>query len=272
MKTVQKPRHATYDSEKNALFYETSGGHLFLSAEDNRSNYLKKKAGITQPRVLRAWMAVISKAEPDVVLDIGANHGEMVFPLRFADDCQIHLYEPNPNLHRALTASIAHHPDGGRMRLHQKALSAAPGRLTFHVDNKWSGMSSLDYRSPDAKFKGRGEQSYTEVDVEVTTIDAELAKLPKARFLAVKIDVEGHETQALAGASKAFSSPFAILAECVDAHLQKAGSSSAEMIGRLREFGSVYAVGSRGLTPLLPGDEIPERFDLVATNRPELIA
>jgi FkbM family methyltransferase len=265
---VPIPTKTTPPAHRDRIDLAASGATMFLLAGDNRAQALRRARGVTQPRILRLWTGLIDRFAPDLILDIGANHGEMSLPLRIAADCTIMLAEPNPALARVLARSVASHPDADRFAIREAAVSDHRGRLTLHLDEKWSGTSSLDFRAADAGYKGPGAQSHTEIDVEVTTLDALMAEArPEPRLLAIKVDVEGHEERLVDGAQAALARPFFMVLEFNRSHLRAAGTQPARFLGRLQAAGRVLGISKDAIAPIDPGAALPAgTTDLLVTN------
>jgi FkbM family methyltransferase len=265
---VPIPTTTTPPAPQDRIGLAASGATMFLLPGDKRAESLRRMRGATQPRILRLWTRLIDRFAPDLILDIGANHGEMSLPLRIPAACRIVLAEPNPALARVLARSVASHPDAARFAIRAAAVSDHPGRLPLHVDEKWSGTSSLDFRAADAGFKGPGTQSHTEIEVEVTTLDALMAEAcPEPRLMAIKVDVEGHEERVVQGAAAVLARPFFMVLEFNRAHLRAAGSQPARFLGRLRASGRVLGIGNDGIARIDPGADLPAGItDLLLTN------
>lgn len=128
------------------------------------------------------------------IADIGGNVGGLAIPWAKAlPDVEVHSFEPNP---AALTRFRANLAINHCLNLHvvEKALGAEPGRLTFHAfDGVYLADSSF-VQPPKIDNPGN------EIEVEVITLDSYFqAKgvLPSV----MKLDIQGFEDQALAGAS-----------------------------------------------------------------------
>lgn len=262
--------HADHASPSDAegIRLAGSGATMFLLPGDNRAKALRRAGGVTQPRILGLWSRLMEHFAPDLILDIGANHGEMSLPQRIGPHARLVLVEPNPDLAGVLARSVATHPDAARFTIREAAVSDTLGHLVLHLDQKWSGTSSLDFRAGDARFKGDGTQSYQEVEVAVTTVDAIVAETnPAPRLLAIKADVEGHEARLVEGAAAALDRPFFMLLEFNAAHLRAAGAKPMRLLDRLHAAGQVIAIGARHLVPLDRGVPLPGgTTDLLVTN------
>jgi FkbM family methyltransferase len=120
-------------------------------------------------------------------VDVGTNRGQVLAEAVRVSPRGRHIaFEPIPLLADELAATFP------GVDTRRKAIGAAPGRAEFCHFRALDGWSGLR-RSPQISDR-RGEPEF--IDVEVSTLDAELAgESPKV----VKIDVEGAEVQVLEG-------------------------------------------------------------------------
>lgn len=121
-------------------------------------------------------------------IDVGANVGRYAKPLASLAR-HVHAFEPHPRLAHILRASL---PPNVTVR--QVAVSDAPGRVLLYVPvfngREDEGLGSIDDPAHDS--------GCLRMEVEATTLDT-MASLDVGF---VKIDVEGHEANVLAGARK----------------------------------------------------------------------
>ena len=123
-----------------------------------------------------------------VVFDVGANVGHWSQgALALFPGARIHAFEPLPGAFAQLSRIAG-------ITAHQLALGAEPGTATLHFDPDTTVLSSLHDRA--------GMGLAQTVDVEVLPLDAfaDAHGIDHIDFL--KIDVEGHEKDVIAGASR----------------------------------------------------------------------
>ncbi len=171
-----------------------------LAAKNER--YDRQTVAVMQ-RVLRADSNCI---------DVGAHSGSVLVDIvRLAPGGQHFAFEPLPWLAEKLRARYP------RVRVHQSAVGAAPGRTEFvHVvnDPAYSGLRERSYDRADPQLE--------RLPIEVVRLDDVIpADLPIA-FL--KLDIEGGEFDALRGAA-------ALLRRCRPHVVFEAGARSSGHYG-----------------------------------------
>lgn len=137
----------------------------------------------------------------EAFLDIGANQGQFGSWLRANGwTGQIHSFEPGSQAFSELKLKTGRDP---KWQAHRVAIGSKAGELELHV-SKDSFSSSL--KAPTETNIGTCpsvETDFSEV-VAVKTLDEAVGEiLPGANGLAVKIDVQGHESEVLQGAEMA---------------------------------------------------------------------
>lgn len=146
------------------------------------------------------------------------------------------LFEPNPVSRRRLTENLALNACDNVV-VSAAAVSDKPGRAVLHAP-----------RHGDASWSSLNEGLFAEdapIAIDTTTLDAEVRR-HELRPALVKIDVEGHESSVLAGASATLALEPALLIELSPSH-------SDEIIRSLRNLGyEVRRVGRRRLEPWSP--------------------
>lgn len=157
------------------------GRRIYVDPGDKRAWRMGRHHGAMDRPAVEAWRRLVADVRPDLVLDIGANYGEVVLSADYPD-AEVHVFEPNPPVADRLERSVA-----GIATVHRVAVSDRDGTARLGLVPRSSGVSSLE------RSEGRG--------VEVPTLRIDSLDLTAQRLL-FKIDVEGHEHAVLRGMAR----------------------------------------------------------------------
>jgi FkbM family methyltransferase len=162
-----------------------------------------------------AALKLLPVAEHELVLDIGANHGQSIASIRlFRPACPLIAFEPNP----VLAGKLQRHAKGdANLEIRPFGLGAETGsfRLFIPSYNGWvyDGLASFDrdeaanWISPDTIYAYRPKLlQVDECTCEVRTLDAQNLS---PGF--IKIDVQGLEYDVLKGGLDTLRRSFPIL-------------------------------------------------------------
>jgi FkbM family methyltransferase len=223
-----------------------SGGVELRGFLRHRSFLADVTAGIHEPFVIETLLAELRPG--CCFVDAGAHIG--LYTLRGAPRIgrfgRIVAFEADPYTAAALAANVKR---AGLMnvRVVPKAVSDRAGTIVFWLSP--ATYSSSLYRRP-------GTESTIRVEVEATTIDAEVEP---ADDLVVKLDLEGAELDALAGLTRTVeqSRRVTVFVEMNPNALAEAGRTPAELIARLRALGlEVWLIDEEGQSVVpLEGDD-----------------
>lgn len=92
-------------------------GRIFVSKRDGRGKLLRECAGVTQPLINVLWRQMVDLVRPTVLLDIGANYGEIGLSCRYSAQSQLYFIEGNPNIVSYLKRSVESHRDATKMKI-----------------------------------------------------------------------------------------------------------------------------------------------------------
>jgi FkbM family methyltransferase len=154
---------------------------------------------------LRKFYTAALKGKAIKVIDVGSNKGQSIeFFKSITDQIEIYGFEPNKKLFTKLADKYKTFKN---IHLFNLGISSTNGKLVFHenVLDETSTFEQLNFDSEylikKAKILGvkKDQLIVDSYEVNVTTLDDFLKKHPNVLFDVLKIDVEGHELQALKG-------------------------------------------------------------------------
>jgi len=141
-------------------------------------------------------MLAQKKQPPYCIFDVGANQGQFLKSAlsNLSDGAQIHAFEPASETFRLLSKNAGNNPS---VILNNFGMGKEPGSFELFYDKEGSGLASLTSRRLD-HFDIKFSQSEK---VTIDTIDNYCALRNIDQIDLLKIDVEGHELDVLAGAT-----------------------------------------------------------------------
>jgi FkbM family methyltransferase len=160
-----------------------SGGDVASSGESRLCDILK----LRQP-------------PPYCIFDVGANKGQflqLVLENISTGNFLIHCFEPG---HETFNVLVRNAREDNRIKLNNFGIGKEKGEAVLHYDGIGSGIASLTKRRLK-HFDIEFNQSET---VAINTIDNYCAENAIDNIHLLKIDIEGHELDALAGARQMF--------------------------------------------------------------------
>ncbi len=141
-------------------------------------------------------------ALPLCIFDVGAHHGEfsssLIQPLTAAGiPFTLHIFEPSRASYQVLREKFK---DQGNVSLNNFALGGKSGQASLFSDGPGSPLSSLSLRRLD-----HFDVKFSHVEpVEVRTLDEYCSQQPIEALDLLKLDVEGHELEAMQGGLRMF--------------------------------------------------------------------
>ena len=232
-----------------------SGNTIYIDRSDRRGREIVRGLGRGhQPALIALWRKMVATVEPALVLDVGANYGELVLNTRYPEGTRVLAIEANPRVAPLLRRAIAEHPDHERMELHDVlAGETDEGSEHLRVDPGWSGTAGtgLDKTADGGQL--------IDLTVPVRTLDALVGEAASHQTgpVLIKIDTEGSEAQVLGGMTAILAGAPSVVAliEFVPSHLERRGT--AELFAFLQGLGRCWSVDWHGTTA--PLDEMPPK-------------
>jgi len=142
-----------------------------------------------------------AKQPPYCIFDVGSNKGQflqIILENVATDDFRIHCFEPGHQTFKMLTETSK---EDKRITLNNIGLGKEKGEASLHYDNVGSGLASLTRRKLD-HFNIDFSKSER---VVIDTIDNYCSENSIDHIHLLKIDIEGHEMDALSGARGMFA-------------------------------------------------------------------
>jgi FkbM family methyltransferase len=218
-----------------------STNSIFVDSWEPRGRAILRNSGAGQPSSKAVWRRALEIGRPDLVLDVGANYGEFIFLPDYPSGVRVVGIEANPSLFGHLQRSRDIHPSREQIELHcALAARADAGDTTFYLDGGWSGRSSAVLHDSLVQPKA--------IRVPTISVDSLFVDAPLPRRILFKIDVEGYESEVLAGMTRLLAEASGILGivECNERFLADVGIGLDEFLDQLRSIGDLFAISSSG--------------------------
>lgn len=175
------------DAERLQLWHTERGPFWVLANEDMLSLY--RELAEQEVDIYGGTPAAIRPG--DVVLDCGARYGTFTRTALKAGARLVVAIEPNPLSLECLRRNLSEEIRTGQVILYPKGVWDKKDALRLAIDPQNSANDSLV----------RGQQNGQGVVVPLTTIDRLVGELNLQRVDFIKMDIEGAETRAVAGAA-----------------------------------------------------------------------
>jgi FkbM family methyltransferase len=164
---------------------------MHVDPRDDRGLKVLRHRGAYDADAIAAWRRLCRVVRPTIVIDVGANYGEVLFSTDYPDARRIIAVEPNPRVVPYLARSAAEAAMG--VEIWTFALSEERSTTTFSQSLLHSGKSSLHRPAEDERVK--------QIPVATRCLDEVLEVQPEDR-VAIKMDVEGHEMAVVRGSQR----------------------------------------------------------------------
>jgi FkbM family methyltransferase len=205
--------------------------------------YVRARHGYLEPE-----MALLRRlCLPDQTsVDVGANFGiYSYYMLKYSRKCV--AFEPYPHLAKLLRRGLRN-----RLEVHEVALSDRSGTATLRASFHQTGHNTIE-PSNRVESKVLNPSSLETIDVPVASLDD--FDLGPVGF--IKIDVQGHETEVIAGAARTIERHLpALLIELEEQH--RTGARE-HLVGRLGALGYKAFYMRAGV--LRPADDFDPEVD-----------
>ena len=178
-----------------------------------------------------------------VIVNGGAHRGDFVLAIRrVLPGASFICFEPTPDLVKDLRAMFVDDP---RVAVVAAALGEVAGTAKFHLNASRATSSLLPSAGQTAGALGALVATQTLVEVEVTTIDAALAKLNRHEVDIIKLDLQGYDFRALLGATQALTHASVVVVEVWFAPIYEGAADYLQVCALMNERGfALYALTS----------------------------
>ncbi|HEY3282478.1 MAG TPA: FkbM family methyltransferase [Armatimonadota bacterium] len=191
------------------------------------------RKGVLEPETVDVFRGLLRPGL--TVIDLGANIGQytLLAAHHVGPHGQVHAFEPTPEVADSLQANVTLN-GFGNVTICRAAVSDAPGIVHLHPDPEAPDINSI--------LPVRGQNRGATVEVPALRLDDYIAQRGLGPVDMVKMDIEGAEMMALAGAPKLLSGETApiLILELNPEALDRAGSSPAELLRLLERHGYAY--------------------------------
>jgi len=200
------------------------------------------------------------KSSPFVIFDVGSNIGDYIELLNSMVQANfvVHSFEPNPKAFERLNERYGTQPN---VTLNNVGVSSSEHKMDLYDPGSvGSAIASLYNRKAYEGFKP--EDQPVPVEVSLISIDSYVSKNNITQINYLKIDVEGHELEALKGAVNTFQSGIVNAGQFeIGDTFKDAGISIDDFVKFFDSFGYSIFYGD-----VAPGNIVKTASDVVSVD------
>lgn len=164
------------------------GNRIYFNPLDYRGQKIWRCGGGGDWDAIRQWKKLVHEWDPSVVIDIGANYGEVALCCSYRPGTVIHLIEPNPYVVPHLERTVESLAGNNEVHIHRWAAGDKGGTVMLYASKWSSGRSTVEVGLKHS------------LSAEVATRRARLGDVLRIdEPLVFKIDVEGAELRVIEG-------------------------------------------------------------------------
>ncbi|GGO93609.1 hypothetical protein GCM10011584_32710 [Nocardioides phosphati] len=222
-------RHQLVWKMHRAVWLATRSNRVVIEGHDmllDRGDALALASGSYEPEETAWYRAHVRPG--DLVVEVGANIGyfALILAQQVGPEGKVISFEPDPDLNKILRRNVTFN-GYPQVDVREAAVAAEPGTATFFRSSVSTGDHRLFAHGPD-------DESFP---VRIVTLDDELAGERRVDLL--KMDIQGAEPLALAGAAKVLAEnpPRRILMEFWPHGIVGMGNDPRELVALLRHAG-----------------------------------
>jgi FkbM family methyltransferase len=241
---LERVRATRFAAMRDPCTMTFNDGLSFQLVPDDQSSRALYVSSTYEPTTLCVLKTLLRPG--DVFIDVGANAGLMVLAASrwVGPEGRIYAFEPSTREYARLTDTIARnrltHATAVKTALGSRARSA----VLRVADAEHGGLNTL---GDSFAYAGIGTERMEPVDVQTLDEFVDTHRVP--RIAAIKIDVEGSETDVLLGARRLLQRDRpALILEVLGQALEATGSSIGQLEHVLLEQGySLHRIDDHGL-------------------------
>ncbi len=241
---LERVRAMRFAAMREPFTMTWNDGLSFQLAPDDQSSCALYISSTYEPTTLCVLRTLLRPG--DVFVDVGANAGLMVLAASrwVGVEGRIYAFEPSTREYSRLTDTIARNRLTQTTAVHTALGSCVRSAVLRVADATHGGLNTLG-----DSFAYAGVGTETMEPVEVQTLDAFVDTHRVPRIAAIKIDVEGSETDVLLGARRVLQRDRpALIIEVLGRALEATGSSTRQLEQLLLDQGySLHRIDDDGL-------------------------